>query len=216
MFGSDSYDVRYSGPGLYWGNNPNRLCLKVIEIAKELRPPSRRLIDLGFGEGRDLVAFARGGFQVEGVDSSTVGAKKAREWLRSEGLAGHVEVGDIRTVVLSAEYGIVYSSGTMTYLPPEIRAARMEHFKARTLSGGLHAMNAFVTKPFLDSPPDWGRDEQFYRSGELMGYYWDWEIIDGNETTFACDSGGTTHVHAMDTVLARKPSLPGTGSGLHP
>lgn len=52
---------------------------------------------------------------------------------------------------------------------------------------------------------DWGVDEFFYRSGELLAYYWDWEILHVTEVVFDCGSGGIPHRHAMDVVIARKP-----------
>lgn len=56
------------------------------------------LTDLGCGLGADLIAFARVGFDVTGVESDPLTAACAVANLRSLGLAGRVVVGDATTV----------------------------------------------------------------------------------------------------------------------
>jgi tellurite methyltransferase len=63
-----------------------------------------------------------------------------------------------------------------------------------------------VEKPYLPVPPDWGEDERFFRSGELLAFYWDWEIVEFEEVEFGCASGGVPHRHAMDVLIARRPT----------
>ena len=53
------------------------------------------LTDLGCGIGADLIAFARAGFDVLGIDRDPVTAACAAANLRSLGLPGRVEVGDV-------------------------------------------------------------------------------------------------------------------------
>jgi len=63
----------------------------------------------------------------------------------------------------------------------------------------------FVKKPFIKKAPDTTESENSFRSGELMGYYWDWEIMHCNEEIFDCMSGGVPHEHAVNRVIARRP-----------
>lgn len=90
-------------------------------------------------------------------------------------------------------------------IPPRERTSRIEEFKSWTVPGGINALNAFVEKPYLRPPPEMDRGESRYRSGELMGYYWDWHILDAFEVEFDCNSSGVPHRHAMDVLIARKP-----------
>jgi len=67
-----------------------------------------RLVDLGCGIGADLVASARAGLTVRGVELDPVRAAIATENLRALGLGGTVEVGDAtRTDVLPGETAFV-------------------------------------------------------------------------------------------------------------
>ena len=99
---------------------------------------------------------------------------------------------------------MVYSSGSLTYLPLNLRSEIFDNYKAHTKLGGINAFNAFVEKPFIQTAPDWGDEEYFYRSGDLLQMYWDWEILSFSEIIFDCESGGTPHRHAMDILIARK------------
>jgi len=68
----------------------------------------------------------------------------------------------------------------------------------------LNVFNVFVEKPFIEPAPDWGNDEYFYRSGDLLNYYWDWEIISFQEVIFDCNSSGVPHRHATNIMVARR------------
>ena len=203
--GEPSYDERYSKSGWYWGTKPTGLARDVLRIVRSLPPRSRELIDLGSGEGRDSIYFARNGFRVEGVDLSRVGIVKAARRAARLGLSIRFHVGDVRTYRLKRPVDVVFCSGALNNLPRRIRTARFAHFKAHTVPGGIHAMNSFVRKPYLAPSPEMDPSESPFRSGELLGYYGDWKILDSGELEFECNSSGVPHRHAMDVVIAQKP-----------
>ena len=60
--------------------------------------PAASVVDLGCGAGGDLVAFARAGLRVVGVDADPLRAAIAAANLRALGLAGTAEVGDAQAV----------------------------------------------------------------------------------------------------------------------
>ncbi|GAA1456708.1 class I SAM-dependent methyltransferase [Williamsia maris] len=63
----------------------------------------RRVVDVGCGLGGDLLAFARAGLEVRGIDIDPVSVEIARANLDALGLPGTVEVGDARGVVAAAD-----------------------------------------------------------------------------------------------------------------
>jgi tellurite methyltransferase len=99
---------------------------------------------------------------------------------------------------------VVFCSGALNNLPRRIRASRFEHFKANTAPGGINAMNADVPKPYIP-PHSMNPFASPFHSGELLGYYWDWQILDSGQGEFISNSGGVPHRKAMDVVIARKP-----------
>lgn len=198
------YDERYARPGLYWGSKPTRLARDVVRIARSLPRALRSLVDLGSGEGRDSIYFARHGFQALGVDISSVGVRKADQRAARLGVKARFRVGDMRTYRLSSPVDVVFSSGALNNIPRRVRRARFEHFKANTAVGGINAMNADVLKPYI-IPYSMNPSATPFRSGELLGYYWDWEILDCGSGEFVSTAGGVPHRKAMDVVIARKP-----------
>lgn len=200
-----TYDDVYRESGYYWGKEPNDLCKRTLDFFPAESRDGKTLIDLGCGEGRDVVRFARNGISVTGVDASAEGLKKAEGWLKEEGLTAELVKGDINTFSFDMKYDFIYSSGSLTFSAPGKRDSLFSKFRENTSDGGVNAFNVFVEKPFLQDAPDWGEDESYFRSGDLMAAYWDWEILYAGEETFDCSSSGKPHRHAMDTIIARKP-----------
>ncbi len=199
-----TYDGVYAKEEFYWGKEPNRLCRQAVTLFSPEEAKGARVIDLGCGEGKDLIHFAKHGFDATGVDISLPGLAKARRWAAEEQLVIRTTQADLADFRLQETYDLVYASGTLTYLPPTLRAEIFDHYKQHTRVGGYNAFNAFVEKPYIDIAPDWGGDEHPFRSGELLLYYWDWEIVSFQEVVFDCNSSGVPHRHAMDVLIARK------------
>jgi len=73
MFSEAFWDERYRSHDALWSGNPNPYLVR--EVAG--LPPGRAL-DAGCGEGADAIWLARRGWQVTGVDISTVALDRAR------------------------------------------------------------------------------------------------------------------------------------------
>ncbi|MFC7443237.1 methyltransferase domain-containing protein [Laceyella putida] len=198
----NAYDEWYRQPGYYWGTAPSQLAQRLISLAGQ--PTGKKVVDLGSGEGKECIYFAKQGLQVTGVDLSRVGLAKTVAWAEAERLAIRTVHADVRTHRLTEPVDLLYSSGTLQYLSPDIRAERFRHFQEQTNVGGLHAINVFVDKSWLPIPPDWQAHESFYKSGELLSYYADWEILHCDEFLFDCHSSGVPHRHALQVMVAKK------------
>lgn len=199
------YDEAYAQAAFYWGQEPSALAKEAAALLTAAQRPAARVLDIGSGEGRDAVYFARCGFQVDALEISAPGIEKIRRFSAAAKCDVRVLHADMLDFVLTGAYDLVYSMGSLQFLPPEKRREAFAAYKEHTLPGGFNAHLAFVEKPFVVPAPDWEREERFYRSGELAGYYWDWEILCGEEQLLDCCSSGTPHRHAVCTLLARKP-----------
>ena len=71
------YEERYRTGEYYWGLRPNDLAFEVLRLFYPTRPV--RLLEVGCGEGRDAVFFAKNGFQVTAFDLAESGLQKARQ-----------------------------------------------------------------------------------------------------------------------------------------
>ncbi len=82
MFTQEFWDERYAASQRVWSGRPNRV---LVELAAEL-PPGVAL-DVGCGEGADVVWLAERGWRVTGADISTVALERARQHAGEAGVA---------------------------------------------------------------------------------------------------------------------------------
>ena len=198
------YDQRYAGREFYWGKKPSTMCDRVIEITSPGADFPPKLLDLGCGEGRDAVYFARYGFEVVGLDLSLPGLEKTRRYAEEIGVYVKTIHADVVDHELEDTYDVIFSTGTLHYLPPEVRSQRFQNYKDCTSPDGINALSVFVKKPFIPRAPDGEATAYTYKSGELMSYYWDWEILYCVEEIFDCMSSGILHKHAINRIIARR------------
>ncbi len=199
------YDGRYNTEEYYWGLKPNRICYDIMKILPPIRP--YRVLDIGCGEGKDAVFFAKCGYTVTAFDISKQGIEKAEKLAQYNKVEVRFFRGDIFDYRPETEYDIIFSSGVLHFLSRSKRKEFCDSLKEHTADNGINALNVFVHKPFIKRAPDLTRDEEKrhpWHSGELFGYYHDWLFHTCREEIFDCDSGGIPHKHCMDTLIAQK------------
>lgn len=199
------YEKKYEAQEYYWGILPNSICYEIMKRKPPVRP--YKVLDMGCGEGKDAVFLAKNGYVVTAFDASEKGLEKAKELARQN----HVEVNffkaDINEYEPVEEYDIIFSSGTLHYLSLKHREKLIQSIKEYTSINGLHALNVFLKKPFVEAAPDSEEKELLtdpWYSGELMRYYHDWMFHSCEEIIFDCNSGGIPHKHCMQIVIAEK------------
>lgn len=198
------YEKQYKNKSYYWGLVPSKMCLDVLK----LMPPTRhiKLLDIGCGEGRNAVFFARNGYDVTAFDISSAGIEKTKRLADKY----HVHVNAFRADLLDYRldnyYDIIFSSGVLHYIKPEIRKEILFNYKEFTNFDGFHFLNVFVNKPFIDEAPDHESTSFNWLSGELFTNYYDWLISECSEVIFDCHSSNVLHKHAMNKLIAKKVS----------
>lgn len=196
------YENEYRTPDYYWGVEPNKACYQVLQLMPPTRP--LKLLDMGCGEGRDAVFFARNGYDVTAFDISDAGVEKTQRLADKAGVTVKAFRADINDYRPDARYDIIYSSGVLHYIKPEYRSELFQHYKDHTNPDGIHVLNVFVEKPFIAPPPENEPNACKWRSGELASYYHDWLLRESSEAIFDCNSSGIPHKHAMSVVIAQK------------
>lgn len=198
------YEEEYKTEEYYWGTEPNEACYQVLQLI----PPTKhlKLLDVGCGEGKDAVFFARNGYDVSAFDVSDAGIEKTRNLAEKIGVHVNVFKADILDYRLDTHYDIIFSSGVLHYIKPDYRKEIFDNYKQYTNPDGLHAFNVFVHKPFIAPPPEKEPNAFKWHSGELLTHYHDWLMKDSTEIVFDCNSSGIPHKHAMTTMIAQKVS----------
>ncbi|BCJ49033.1 hypothetical protein Asp14428_05080 [Actinoplanes sp. NBRC 14428] len=86
MFEPPSWDERYSGAEKIWSGDPNP---QLVAEAAKLAPGTA--LDVGCGEGGDVIWLARHGWTVTGADFSANGLARAARHAEQAGVAGRVD-----------------------------------------------------------------------------------------------------------------------------
>ncbi len=196
------YEEEYKTQEYYWGTEPNNACYQVLQ----LMPPTKhlKLLDIGCGEGKDAVFFARNGYDVSAFDVTDAGIEKTRSLAERTGVHINVFKADILEYRLDTYYDIIFSSGVLHYIKPEYRKEIFDNYKQFTNENGIHIFNVFVNKPFIAPPPEKEPNAYKWHSGELLTHYHDWLMKDSSEIVFDCNSSGIPHKHAMTKMIAQK------------
>jgi tellurite methyltransferase len=182
---------------------PSAACFEVLRLLPPERP--LRLLDIGCGEGRNAIFFARNGYAVDAIDISGKGVEKTKRHAEAVGVRVNVFEGNVNTYRLTEKYDVLYSTAVFQCIPPADRAEIFENYKRFTTPKGIHAFSVFVRKPFIPPAPDGDPNSNPWKSGELLTYYHDWRIESCSEDIFDCMSSGVQHRHAMCRMIARRP-----------
>lgn len=199
---SKYYNEKYGSNELYWGKQPS----STARIFLQKFPPheNQTLIDIGCGEGRDSIFFARNGYQVTGFDYSAEGIKKSIAWAEELNLSIDFFQADINGYRLEKPYDVLFASGALHYIPQHLRKEIISNYKHFTVPGGVHAFMVPIDKPFIAKNPQDDPLEQDWLSGEILTYYHDWEIVFFSEEIQ--DDGQSGYQWAFNRMIAREPS----------
>jgi SAM-dependent methyltransferase len=86
IFEPPAWDERYSGEGQIWSGDPN---VQLVAEASDLTPGTA--LDLGCGEGSDVIWLARQGWRVTGADFSAAGLARAARLAEEAGVADRTD-----------------------------------------------------------------------------------------------------------------------------
>lgn len=196
------YEDEYAHDEYYWGLEPSKLCYTVLALLPPTKP--LKLLDIGCGEGKDAVFFARNGYLVTAIDIAEPGIEKTKrlaDKIKVPVNAYKVNLLDYR---LDTSYDILFSNGVLHYLRPELRQEIFSNYQQQTSIGGIHVLTAFVSKPFIPAPPEKESNAHNWISGELLSFYKNWLIKESSEIIFDCHSSGIPHKHAVSVLAAER------------
>ena len=132
----DLYSRQRRGKGFTWSVEPSGFVVSMIPDLQRLG--LERVLDIGCGDGRNLLPFAVAGFSIAGIDISRAALERARRNLEGAGIASfrliHAELG---RVTLDDDYDVMLSTKVFkhTWNTEEILARVLP----RLLPGGRFA-----------------------------------------------------------------------------
>ena len=135
----DRYRRVYEAGARFW-EDP-RPTEELAGFINEWRPPKKRAIEFGCGEGRDTIFLARLGYKVTGVDIAPSSIERAKEWAQEEGVEAEFVVGDIRALgdLASDHYDLGVNIGCLhMFTDPEDRLRHLCEAYRVLKSGALY------------------------------------------------------------------------------
>lgn len=101
------------------------------------RYPGRRVLEVGFGLGTDLMQFARAGSEVYGIDLVPRHIELARRRFRAFHMRARLARADVECLPYASEsFDVVYSFGVLHHTP-DMRAALREIYRVLRTGGVL-------------------------------------------------------------------------------
>jgi tellurite methyltransferase len=174
------------------------------EIARLVRPGDA-VLDLGCGEGRDSVFFAGLGAAVTGVDLSTDGLAKARRLARQRGVRVRWIEGDMTEALPAGRFDLIFSCGTIHYVPRAGRRPLFRRLAAMTRPGGRQAHVVFTGWHVHEEK---GEIVDYFTAGELREAFVEWQVLRNGERVISCAQDGSVHGHSVEELVAARPVVP--------
>ncbi len=112
MLESPNWDKRYSGAEKIWSGNPNA---QLVAEVSGLTPGTA--LDVGCGEGGDVIWLARRGWRVTGADFSATGLARAGRHAEAAGVAAQTDWWQLDARAFTAD-GRSYDLVTTHFLHP--------------------------------------------------------------------------------------------------
>jgi tellurite methyltransferase len=182
-----------------FGRDPSALAQLTLRYWKEIhgnRPA--RILDLGCGEGRDAVYFARNGNQVTAVEIAPSGVHKAQCLAAEAGVSFSIHCMDIREFALRPEYDILFANNSLSALGTEC-LEYLQRLRAVTPAGGFNVIR--VHRKECCPAEDRNRLYNF-DTNELKFEYRQWRVLYYAEDTLWVAHAG--EYRSFAEIIAQK------------
>jgi tellurite methyltransferase len=200
------FDAQYkgfTGEGYYFGSGPDEIVKKVLELKED-----GSVLDLGVGDGRNVLFLAEAGFKVTGVDVSAEALKSFTKKISNK-LINKITLikSDITKFEFKDKYDIILSNVTLNFLNKVEIQRLINNIKEHTKIGGINIITAYTVNNHIKD-----KFNYLFKKGELLTFYdKEWTIIEHKEeykTEKEKHGTGPEHFHYMTELMVMKRSLP--------
>ncbi len=137
-----TWDEVYRSSGLLWGEKPDRVLVDYVELV-----PKGKVLDLGIGEGRNGLYFARLGYEVQGFDSSRTAIKRCIKRAEEAGLKLQAEAEDLRELNIPQQtYSLIIAAWVLNFFREEEAREIIHRMKEGLKQEGLFYIGVFSTQ----------------------------------------------------------------------
>ncbi|MFF2371228.1 class I SAM-dependent methyltransferase [Agromyces sp. NPDC058110] len=200
MFEPDAWDERYSGEEQVWSGRPNP---QLVAEASALSPGTA--LDVGCGEGGDVIWLAQQGWHVTGADFSANGLASAARHAASAGVADRTDWWQVDARALDAG-GREFDLVTTHFLhPPEAGMVDVTRRLAQAVAPGGHLLVVgHAPSPVFTHLSASHRDAMFLAEDLLPALPADFEVLVAEQRPRRAVRDGVTVDIEDATLLARR------------
>lgn len=184
-----------------FGKEPNQSIIAV----ESLLDKSGRVLDVGCGDGKNVLYLAKQGFEnIDAFDLSVNAIKKLRRLAAAHSLEITAWTANLCDFSFAKEYSLIMSFGTLHFVSKNDWHNFIMKAKKATAVGGFHIMQLF-TNQVSPSPDIAPFAVGLADDGEIRKLYEDWEIIDFRSYVFEDEHPNVPrHLHASNKITARR------------
>ncbi|MEO8286156.1 MAG: methyltransferase domain-containing protein [Chloroflexota bacterium] len=170
-----------------------------------------RVLDLGSGDGRNVLYLAHEGFSVTGVDIAPAAIASLKQYAVRANLGDKATgiIADIEGFQIEGQFENIISTFTLHFLPSDAFLPVVTRIMEATTPGGVNVIEDFTRDGPLYKPDVTGH---FLESGELEQLYaaQGWQVLYYHEKivkTKARDENGNPLQQTSAAIVAKKPAL---------
>ncbi len=111
------WNAAFAGPQFYYGFEPGPVARRAARYHRPLwKTESPSALDIGCGEGQDLMFLAQTGYDATGLEWTPSGADKARRLLENNSLKAEVVVSDWREYSCDHTFDLVLAVNALQFM----------------------------------------------------------------------------------------------------
>jgi SAM-dependent methyltransferase len=141
------WESTYAGSEYFYGHDPGPVAIRTEKYHRSSRPDGATALDIGCGEGQDLMFLAASGYRATGIDFSPSGLEKTRRLLHERGLGAQVRRENLRLWRPEEAFDLVLSVNVLPFLGEDADAV-LENTLHAVRPGGMLGLSL------------WGRDDE--------------------------------------------------------
>jgi len=195
------WDERYRSQSALWSGNPN---VHLIAEASDLTPAGA--LDVGSGEGADAIWLARRGWQVTGLDMSTVALQRGAAHAAQAGTEIAERISWLHADLMTWDPGVArydLVSAQYMHLPAELRNPLFGRLAAAVTSGGSLLIAGHHPSDLQTTMPRPPRPELYFTGDEIAALLGpnDWDIVTNTAAARSATDPDGNEVTIHDSVL---------------
>ncbi len=211
MSNENYWDERYLNEGLVWGEAPSRTAIYALELFR--KHPVKKILVPGSGYGRNTKLFSTAGFDVTGMDNSTVACELARKYDPATTFFNK----SVLDMPLNNKYDAIFCFNLLHLFYKEERASFLKQCSNVLQNNGLMFFVVFsekeagfgkgnkVEENTFESRP--GRPAHYFTKEDLTAHFENFIILESGLMDDPENHSEGPHTHILRYIFVQKPAM---------